>query len=188
MWLSIRSSALKFRFIPHGFLLNRTQMKISFLQYKRKSRPTIWPAFHMVIESTSEYSSSRKFAPQRIYPFSSWTSMSFSLSWRKNGLCLDRLSEWSLREFRNVFRSFCVLLLLCLFFFLSVRCNLYRSPTRHICDVRRIRCLSVLRRLFGRCFFPHRKRVGRQQVYTSYVYTPRYEGVDHFDEVGRENP
>lgn len=27
----------KFRFIPHGFLLNRTQMKISFLQYKRKA-------------------------------------------------------------------------------------------------------------------------------------------------------
>ena len=35
-------------------------------------------------------------------------------------------------------------------------------------------------------FFHIEKRVGRQQVYTSYVYTPRYEGVDHFDEVGRE--
>lgn len=72
------------------------------------------------------------------------------------------------------------------FLFLSVRCNLYRSPTRHICDVRRIRCLSMLRRLLERCFFHIEKRVGRQEVYTSYVYTPRYEGVDHFDEVGRE--
>ena len=35
-------------------------------------------------------------------------------------------------------------------------------------------------------FFHIEKRVGRQQVYTSYVYTPRYEGVDHFDEVGWE--
>lgn len=38
----------------------------------------------------------------------------------------------------------------------------------------------------GAAFFHIEKRVGRQQVYTSYVYTPRYEGVDHFDEVGRE--
>lgn len=112
--------------------------------------------------------------------------MSFSLSWRKNGLVWTGFPNGPFGNSRNVFRSFCVLLLLCLFFFLSVRCNLYRSPTRHICDVRRIRCLSVLRRLFERCFFHIEKRVGRQQVYTSYVYTPRYEGVDHFDEVGRE--
>lgn len=112
--------------------------------------------------------------------------MSFSLSWRKNGLVWTGFPNGPFGNSRNVFRSFCVLLLLCLFFFLSVRCNLYRLPIRHICDVRRIRCLSMLRRLLERCFFHIEKRVGRQQVYTSYVYTPRYEGVDHFDEVGRE--
>ena len=35
----------KFRFIPHGFLLNRTQMKISFLQYERKAGQIIGRLF-----------------------------------------------------------------------------------------------------------------------------------------------
>mgnify|MGYP005965739783 FL=1 len=59
----------------------------------------IWPAFHMVIESTSEYLSSRKFASQRIYPFLFLDEYEFLFVLEEERSRLDRLSEWSLREF-----------------------------------------------------------------------------------------
>lgn len=53
----------------------------------------------MVIESASEYSGSRKFAPQRIYPFLFLDECEFLFVLEEERSRLDRLSEWSLREF-----------------------------------------------------------------------------------------